>query len=371
MGAMTSGNALLVALLVPISIGMAQAASEAAMTAAHLEVHATPDCTTRSDLAARVAARSRHIQFVDDDSALAVEAVFAAGRSGSVVGELALSGPGGKLLSRRLRARSCADAADAVALIIAVTLDPTFAGDSRALAGVQTETRSLADPSASPSTAPRARPAAISEPIEKPVKQPAERALEKEVPVTANPLVASSPTPPVVARRRVGVHLAGQTIVGPAPSVMPGVAVYVMAGLDRDALWSPVIMVGVTHAWRNGLAEPGGTASFTLDAASLDACALRLRLFFIEARACGSALVGRLSTSGDETSAPATVARPFAVAGAAVVLTAGLGSMVELSARLGAGLTLLRDSYEFAPTIFHRAESITSSASLGLGVRLP
>jgi hypothetical protein len=141
---------------------------------------------------------------------------------------------------------------------------------------------------------------------------------------------------------------------------MPGISVYAIAALDRDALWSPAIMVGVTHAWRNSLAEPGGTASFTLDAASLDTCALRLRLSVIEARACGSALVGRLSARGDNTSAPATVARPFVTIGGAAVLTAGLGSIVELSARLGAGLTLLRDSYEFAPTIFYRADRITA-----------
>jgi hypothetical protein len=371
--AMTPASALLAALLLPIQIGVAGAAPEPGKTTVHLEVRASADCATRSDLIARVAARSPRIQFVDSGSALAGEAVFTAGRSGNVVGELVLSGPGGRSLSRRLLARSCVEAADAVALIIAVTLDPTFAGDRDVAAGAQTEATSLADRSASPSTAPTARPSPIAEPTLKPAEQPAERALDRAVPVAANPVVASSPAPapPEAARRRVGAHLAGQTIFGPAPAVMPGISVYAIAALDRDALWSPAIMVGVTHAWRNSLAEPGGTASFTLDAASLDTCALRLRLSVIEARACGSALVGRLSARGDNTSAPATVARPFVTIGGAAVLTAGLGSIVELSARLGAGLTLLRDSYEFAPTIFYRADRITTSASLGIGARLP
>jgi hypothetical protein len=37
--------------------------------------------------------------------------------------------------------------------------------------------------------------------------------------------------------------------------------------------------------------------------------------------------------------------------------------------RLGLGVTLIRDSYEFATTVFHRAGAITTSASLGIGVR--
>jgi hypothetical protein len=82
---------------------------------------------------------------------------------------------------------------------------------------------------------------------------------------------------------------------------MPAIAVYVMGALDYDSLWSPAIMVGIAHAWRTGLAEQGGTASFTLDAASLDACGLRWGRSVVEARLCGSALVGRLIASGTDT----------------------------------------------------------------------
>jgi hypothetical protein len=151
---------------------------------------------------------------------------------------------------------------------------------------------------------------------------------------------------------------------------MPGIAIYVMAALDRDGAWAPALFVGATHVWRAGLSESGGTASFALDAATLDACPLRLRWSRLTARPCASALVGRLSSKGsDDTQQEVSATRPFGVAGAA--MTASFGSTVELSARLGVGLTVLRDSYEFGNAVFHQSSLFTISASLGIGVHWP
>ena len=43
----------------------------------------------------------------------------------------------------------------------------------------------------------------------------------------------------------------------------------------------------------------------------------------------------------------------------------------ELSGRLGVGLTVVRDSYEFGTAVFHQSSLVTISASLGLGVHWP
>jgi hypothetical protein len=153
---------------------------------------------------------------------------------------------------------------------------------------------------------------------------------------------------------------------------MPGVALYALAAIDRDGPWAPAIILGALHAWRSDLAELGGTASFALDAGSLDVCPLRLRWSSLAARPCASLLVGRMSASGGaDVSEAASTARPFVVAGGVVVLTAGIGSLVELTGRLSTGATLIRDSYGFRPTVFHRASFLTTSASVGLGIRWP
>jgi hypothetical protein len=152
---------------------------------------------------------------------------------------------------------------------------------------------------------------------------------------------------------------------------MPGIVVSATAGLDREALWSPAIVLGAQHSWRSDLRERGGTASFTFDGASLDACAARAHSNGFEARACAATLVGRLSARGSDTVDPSERARLFAVAGVATVLTFRIHPIIELSGRFGAGITLVRDAYEFSPAVFYTAAPVTVSASLGLGIRSP
>jgi hypothetical protein len=173
----------------------------------------------------------------------------------------------------------------------------------------------------------------------------------------------------VTTKRELGVSLEGQTIFGPAPSVLPGIAVYVTAALDRPGPWAPALILGGTHVWRSDLPETGGAASFILDAANLDACPLRWRRGLLTARPCATALVGRLASQGSGAPMQAGASRPFAAAGAALAF--GVGAKLEVSGRLGVGVTLLRDSYEFANDVFYRAAAVTVSASLGVGTRWP
>jgi hypothetical protein len=161
----------------------------------------------------------------------------------------------------------------------------------------------------------------------------------------------------------------GQMVFGPAPAVMPGVGLYAMAALDRDELWSPAVVLGAMHAWRSGFDEAGGTAAFTLDAAGLDACGIRVRVTVLEGRACASARVGRLLATGSATTAGTSEARLFATAGGTAIITGQLGETLELAARIGAGATLVRDWYLFGTNEFHRAARVTVDATFGLGLR--
>lgn len=179
-------------------------------------------------------------------------------------------------------------------------------------------------------------------------------------------------TPPAASdgwRRSFAAYVSGQTIVGPAPAILPGIAAAGMAMLDRAGIWAPALSLGVTRVWRSDLPQSGGAASFALDAASIDACPLRIGVARVAARVCGSALVGRLTTRGSNTEQPTTARRPFAAAGVALTMNAGVGTIVDLYARLGIGSTLIRDSYELGSTTFYRTGRLTTSASLGIGLR--
>ena len=389
-------SSLLGALLLLPVLSATAAPAELATTSARLEVQALPDCTTREELAARVAARSRRIHFDDGGAGgPTVRAGISRAPRGGAVGELAIVQPDGKTSSRRLSAASCAEATDAIALVIALTLDPMSlsapaststspsppsaaagrAGPSAPLpsappAGTTPPALGVNEPSRTPAETAPARTAAPARSAEDPTRT--EREAPTSPPADREPsVVASPPAAPIVTQRRFGGGAVAQELFGLAPTALPGLGVYLMATLDREALWSPALVVAGTHAWSSGLAEPGGVATFTLDAITLDACALRLRFASAGARACGTALYGRLGAAGSVTYSPATAARPFAGAGGALLFSLELARFFELSGRLGASASLIRDSFAFTPAVFHRTAAVTIAAGLGVGVRFP
>ena len=167
---------------------------------------------------------------------------------------------------------------------------------------------------------------------------------------------------------RLGGAIVGQGFVGPAPSAMLGVAVYGLLAREAAGAWSPSLIFGGTHAGRSSFMADG-TAAFSLDAASVDACPLRWHWSWLWVRPCATLLLGRLAARGSDTLQPASVARPFGAVGAA--LTAGFGHTVQIWARVGAGVTLLKDAYQFGDVIFHRSDDLTIFASLGVGAERP
>lgn len=352
---------LLAATAYAARLGIAAANPSQPTASATIEVNADLACTTRADLITRVRARSPRVRFVDEGDGLAIRVQISTSPSGELAAEVTLASNGTKPSVRHVVARSCTEAADAVALIIAVTLDPT-SSDARPNSSTTKEGASRpadAKSSANPN-------ATKADTRLGPAQTPTSPGPVAELPLTnAGSTGAGS-------RRRgtFGAQLAAEAFVGVAPGVMPSVALFAIAGFDRPSLWSPAFVLGVRHAWRTDIEEQGGSASFTLDAASLDVCPVRFRYGVIEARPCGTALFGRLSARGTDTFNPAAEsARPFWVVGGAAVVTADLAGPVTMSARLAVGANLVRDSFEFRPATFHQVPPVSGAASLGLGLR--
>jgi len=352
-----------------VLVGWAAAASAAdpAPVTASLDVVAAAACTTREEVVARIAARSSRIRLhagPDAGDAAAIRAVIAAGASGTVTAELTVAQSAGGRSTRKLTARSCADAADALALMVVIALDPSSlaAGDAAAAGGAGKAAGSdagAAPPSAAPSPS---KPTAAETPQPPPSPPPSVS--------TAVDVAASEPEIPP-GRPRYGVGAFAAVLFGPAPSPMPGFGVEAAAALERESIWSPVIVVRGMHAWQDDVRAVGGVAAFALDALALDACPLRLRAAILEARACGAGLVGRLSASGSNTYLPRAEDRPFATLGGAAFLTLALGRYVTLSARFGLGASLVRDAFAFSPRQFHRVPAAVIELDAGVGVRFP
>jgi hypothetical protein len=267
-----------------------------------------------------------------------VRATGAPGAGGrAVAGQLTIARPGAPPSARRITAQSCDQASDGLALVIVLALDPD-APDP-----LGTRPPALETPTPAPPPRPSAAMAAAAPPPSRPAAKP---------------------------RTAWAAEAGAQAIAGPAPRVMS--ALWVGARLMRDrpgSPWSPALVLSVVHAWAGGLGEPGGTAAFTLDAANLDACPLRLATRGLEARACGSLFVASLEATGSNTYAPVSSRRPFAAGGASLLVAAGLGPRLILGARMEAAASWIRDAYAFSPTVFHRAAAATLAGGLSVGLR--
>ena len=326
-------------------------------TAARLEVDAQPSCSTRDELIARVAARSTRIRFVPDGAGVpAMTARIEPGPKGLVVAELTVVEPDGRRFARRLEAPSCAAATDALALVVAITLDPSASlGEAPSASGAATTAKTAetsAEKTAGAGPSPPKAEVAVTR------TGPAGAAAE-----AAGKIVAST--------RRLTFAAAGEVVSGPAPTAMPGAALEVQAALDRVSLWSPAIILTLSHVWSGVRPELGGDADFVLDLFGLEACPVRVTALVLEARVCAAGALGRLAANGSNTYDPRSVARPFGTAGGTARLGVVLGSRVELRARFGAGVTLWRDAFEFSPNVFHRVASVTLVGDVGVGVRFP
>jgi hypothetical protein len=370
---MTCASRLLSALFATSAVGAAHAADPNANV--RLEVRAPSNCTSQADLMARILARLQRARFVDDQAALGVRAQFTTLSSGNVATDLTLTKAGAKPSSRRLVTQSCAQAADAVALIVAVTLDPT---SIRQAAATRAETAAPGEDSsgapqgstleAQDKTTTDAASNTTADGKEQQRNGPARVELPRDAGEEARP--ASPGAANQAWSPRLSLQVSAEMFGGVAPTLMPGLGVHVLAGLDRETLWSPAVMLGASHGFDVSAEATGGIAAFWLDAASLDTCALRIHVRSFETRACASALVGRLSANATDTSnAAGTVRRPFLSMGAAALMALRLEPTLELTARAALSANVIRDSFEFAPLVFHTVPSLTFAASVGIGIR--
>lgn len=323
---------------------------------ARLQLEAATSCATWSELVTGVARRSSRVRLV---TTVATRSLFASLRpaaDGSLVVELVVVNEGGRRSQRRLTAPSCAEALEALALVIAVTLDPASVAEHPGGA--------TAPGSAGAASSPQPAEAKADAPRSNSTKNGPAR------PDSDEPDAAPQRASGGEGRRlswRVGAALVAAS--GPAPQLLPGFGLSLLAGWEAAGPWSPAVRISAAHYWLNGLREAGGTADFELDAGSLDLCALRWGEGWLAIRACVNAQAGRMLASGSRTFSPRSKSRPFVVLGGSTLLTASLPVGLEAGASLGVGCALIDDEYVFANQAFYRVPRLSLGFGLGLGYR--
>jgi hypothetical protein len=386
-------------------------------------------CGTAEDFAARVSERTDAVRFVRKGPRLTVRLRIARRRAG-LAASVVIEARGSAPLRRRLESPDCEDALDALALVVAIGIEgrssaatrfsaakakkpamvepPSASAEVRSPAGApapradsgplspsspsESESPVASGEAASPpptlpgphtSTAPDGTsapaPSALGEApqsgltpqsgLAPPVGTPETRDPELDSPRRAGSVAAAAPF-------RLGAGVSARLSFGIAPDPMLGGAVWVAASWEREGAWSPGLVLSAMHQRLEGLSIENGEVDFSLSAAAVEACPLRLGRSALAVRPCVEASFGRLSAEAHDTYDPQSKDRPWGALGGALELTAALGA-VELRASVAASAPLVRDGFRFGARclgsaceadVFHRVASMIWSGAAGAGV---
>ena len=105
--------------------------------------------------------------------------------------------------------------------------------------------------------------------------------------------------------------------------------------------------------------------------AMIDACPFALHSASVALRACFALSLGSPHTEGSNTSQPQSHDRPWRSAGGALLATWAPVPRFEVFGAARFSANLVRDSYQFAPNVFHEAPPAAFAASLGAAFRFP
>lgn len=293
---------------------------------------------------------------------------------GGLRAQVTLQGTGKPPVVRRLQSTDCEDALDALALVAAIGIDQRWRELRR-----QRPRR--------PERTPRPPPAADPEGAERgpstPVVALPEVTLSAPAPVPPPPAVPASSAPPRVAAPPPwtwAAGLAARLTGGVAPEALLGGELWLRAGWERDSFLSPELGLSLLQEQSRGFSRPEGQADFSLSAAALELCPLRVGGRRLRLQPCAVANFGWLRARGHQTFRSHTQQSPWSALGAGAQ---ALGLLGPVALRLAAsvGQPLRRDSYAFDPgscttsecvaAPFHRVSSVVWSIALGAGLSLP
>jgi len=298
-----------------------------------LEYQAGDSCADRSAFLAEVRARTQRMREARPDEPALVFDVVLIDESGQVTGRLRRQNPDGAASERTVVGASCANVIAALALIVALAIDPE----------------------ASLVPVPQAPPAASRTPEPAPAAQ-----LRR----------ASAPHPaPPRTRWRWGFGAQTSVRSAVAPEALFAFGAYATIEARTGV---PSARLSVQHAAQT-VRITGGGGKIAWTDAHLDACPWGLRL--VDAAAlvpCVGVDGGVLRVSGVSTPNPDTFTHPWIALGTLLRLRMRSLNWLAVDAELGVGFPLVRNRYFLRPsTTVHDVPFVDVHAGLSLGILLP
>jgi hypothetical protein len=236
--------------------------------------------------------------------------------------------------TRRVEADTCADVADALALVIALSIDPH----------------------ASSPPVPAPKPAPASDPVEpRPSAEPASDEPPRESGST---------------NQRGGLFAGADFAVtyGVAPSALLTASPYVGWRSSAEGIFDPTIRLALVHATDDGHPVPTGSADYAWTAGRLDLCPTDWRWSSVRLIPCARIEGGVLTVAPHDVGLPERRVRPWFAAGLLARAQWSFLRPMFLDADVDVLLRATDDRFYFVPdTTVYRVPIVGASAGIGLG----
>ncbi len=334
------------ALFVASNVG----ADEGTWESVRLVYESSDACPDREGFEALVRARTERALFVGPYSSARTFEVHLTGGP-SPRGQLTVRRDGIDEGAREVRADTCSDVAEALALVVALAIDP----NSRVGAPPPT-----GPPPASPTTSP---PAAAAPPVQGAPPPPASM---DSTPIPDKSEESSRPSS-LPHTLYVGADLAMATGI----SLEPLVTVSPRRGWRAESTSpvAPSVSVGLIHATSGALSIPVGTASLAWTAGQIDGCVLSWPPGRVRVLGCLRAEGGALTASGSDITPLQSRTRAWFAAGPVARGEWALLPPLFVTAEVAAMVRLTADRFFFLPDVTIRVIPVLGmEGSAGLGV---
>jgi hypothetical protein len=259
----------------------------------------------------------------------------------------------GNSVQRELRAERCEEVVEALALVVAILIDPNA------------DTRPIAVASGPP-TVSAPDPAPVTPSATAPQKPPPRRP-QRPKPV-APPKPTGAPTPGY--RFIAGAQAAAEGAV--APELTLGPRVFFGVDVPGEWPWPSSLRLSGARLFSRRLRDADGSAKLTLDLARLDACFVRLEEGRLALEPCVGAEAGVLRVDGSHPLGGRDHQLAWAAAGALARASVRLLDPLAGEVEIGVDVPLVQYRYAFEgrPAVFKTAR-VGMHLGAGLGVRFP
>jgi hypothetical protein len=264
-------------------------------------------------------------------------------------GSVTLNDDSGRQRTRRVQADTCADAASALSLVVALAIDPSA--------------KSPSAPAPSP-------PAESATP---PIAPPASSSGSWSYPsAPREPQEGAAPPSPLTKRTGArGAFFAGVDVSmdsGVSPRALFGPSPYLGWQAGGARALAPSFRLAFLRAATGPLGAPDGTAAFAWTVGRLDACPVALAGQALRATACARLEAGSLQVTGGAIADSLTRVRPWFAAGVLARAEWTFLAPLFLDANVGALVRATTDRFFFLPdTTVSRVPSLGASVGAGAG----